>query len=55
MPLGICRSGDLQVVPSCGEEHDVHDTISFCTDAMREDEMEFGGPLASVRAPTQQV
>ena len=53
-PSGTCRSGDLSVAPSPGEEHDARYTVRLYKDTMREDAKEFGDPLASVRAPTQQ-
>ena len=52
LPLGTCRSGDLSMAPSHGEEHDTRYTIRLYKDNMREDTMEFGEPGA--RAPTQQ-
>ena len=39
---------------SSGEEHDVRYIIRLCKDTMREDAIEFGNPLATLRAPTQQ-
>ena len=52
LSLGTCRSGDISVAPSRGEEHDEHDTIRLYKDTTREDAMKFGDPL--VHAPTQQ-
>ena len=52
--LSTCRSGDLSVVPSHGEEHDACDTICPYRDTMREDAMEFGDPFASFFALAQQ-
>ena len=51
LPSGTFRGGDLSVAPSRGEEHDAHDTIRLYKDTMREDEKEFGDPLASVHVP----
>ena len=51
LPLGTCRSCDLSVAPSCGEEHNARDAIRLCKDTIREDAMDFGDPAA--RAPTQ--
>ena len=42
------------MAPSRREEHDVFGTVRLYKDTMDEDRMEFGDPLASVRAPTQQ-
>ena len=39
---------------SHGEEHDARDMARVYSDAMCEDAMEFGDPLANVRAPTQE-
>ena len=54
LPLGTCRSGDLNVYPSHSDEHDARDRIRLYKDTMREDAMEFGDPLVSVRSQTQQ-
>ena len=51
---GTCLCGDLDVAPSRGEEHDARDTNCLHKETMREDVIEFGDPLASVHAPTQQ-
>ena len=52
LPLGAFRSGDLSGTPSCGEEHDAHDTIRIYMDPIRYDAMEFGNTY--LHAPTQQ-
>ena len=51
-PLGTNCSGYLSVAPSCGEEHDVRDTIRLHKDTMRKDAMEFIDPL--LRVPAKQ-
>ena len=53
LPQGSCRSADLRVVPSRGEEHDVRDTICLYKDTLRDDVIEFGYPLLSIRTPSQ--
>ena len=53
-PSGTFPTGDLSVAPSRGEENDACDTICLYKDTMREDAIEFGDPLANVRAPAQQ-
>ena len=52
LSLGTCRSGDLSVARSRGEEHDARDTIRLHKETMREDGKKFGDP--AVCAPTQQ-
>ena len=54
LPSGTCRSADLSMAPSRGEELDARDIIRLYKDTMRKDAMKFGDPLASVHARTQQ-
>ena len=42
------------MVPNCGKDHDARDIIRLYKDTMREDAIEFGDLLESIRAPTQQ-
>ena len=50
-----CRSGCLCVASSFCEENDARYTISLYKDTIHKDAIEFGDPLASFRAPTQQI
>ena len=51
--LSNSHIGNLGVASSRGEEHDARGTICLNTYMMREDAMESGYPLVSVRAPIQ--
>ena len=42
---GTCRTGNLSVIPSRGEEHDAGDTIRLYMYTVRDDPVEFGDPL----------
>ena len=54
LPLGTCRSGNLSVAPTRGEEHDACDTVRLYEETIREDALEHDNPSAAVRAPTRQ-
>ena len=43
----------MDASPSRGKEHHARDTIPLYKVTMREGAMEFGDPLANVRAPTR--
>ena len=53
LPWGTCRSDDLSVAPTRGEEYDARDTTYLYKNTMREDAMKFSDPLANIPAATK--
>ena len=55
LPFRTWRSGDLSVALSLEREHKGRDTTRLYEDAILEGAKEYDDPLASARAPAQQV